>query len=207
MYLAHPLYQKLGQILDDGRLGELRAINGYYAADIWKVTNPLGKGTLYNLGCYPVSLLQFVVQTMYGQEVFATRQLAGFGNISAQDGTVCDAAVTVRFGNGILANLQSTDSYGMAHEFSISGAQGVLRFVTNPWLPQAGRNHLQWCPYDGEIEDIYLEDDHDAFHHQIKMVEAALAENRLEAQRPSPRLSDSLEIMAFLTEWEAQCLG
>lgn len=207
MYLAHPLYQKLAEILADGRLGNLRAVNGYYAADIWQVTNPLGKGTLYNLGCYPVSLLHFVVQSMCGQDVFATGQLTGFGNVSDHDGTICDAAVSVRFDNGVLANLQSTDSYGMAHEFSISGENGVLRFVTNPWLPVAGRNHLQWCPYGGEIEDIHVTSKQDGFYHQIKMVEEAVSAGRRQAERPSPRWQDSMEIMKFLTDWEAQCLG
>ncbi len=205
MYLAHPLYQHLQQILRDGRLGNLRAINGAYSADIWQVVNPQGNGTLYNLGCYPASLLHFVVQTMCGEDAFSARQVRALGNRSDTDGNICDAAVTVRFDNGVLANLQSTDSYGMAHEFSIAGDKGVLRFVTNPWHPLAGKNHLQWLPYDAECEDIFVEDAHDSFYHQIKMVEEALAQGRLEVQRPSPRLKDSLEIMDFLTQWEAQC--
>lgn len=205
MYLAHPLYRHLQQILLDGRLGNLRAINGAYSADIWRVVNPQGNGTLYNLGCYPASLLHFVVQTMGGEEAFSARQVRALGNRSDLDGNICDAAVTVRFDNGVLANLQSTDSYGMAHEFSITGDKGVLRFKTNPWHPLAGRNHLQWLPYDGVCEDIFVDDTHDSFYHQIKMVEDALSQRRLEAQRPSPRLKDSLEIMAFLTQWEALC--
>jgi predicted dehydrogenase len=207
MYLAHPLYRRLLEILGDGRLGDLRAVNGFYAADIWQFANPAGRGTLYNLGCYPVSLLHLVVQAMCGEDMFATGQLSGSGNVSPHDGTVCDAAATVRFDNGVLASLQSTDSYGMAHAFSVSGDKGVLRFVSNPWLPVAGRNHLQWCPYEGVVEDIFVESGHDAFYHQIRMVETCLAQGRLEAERPSPRLKDSLEIMAFLTEWEALCLG
>ncbi|WIY27282.1 Gfo/Idh/MocA family protein [Parasedimentitalea psychrophila] len=206
MYLAHPLYQRLQELLLDGRLGELRAIHGHYAADIWQVTNPQGRGTLYNLGCYPVSLMHLVVQTMCGEDMFASRRLAGFGAVSAHDGTICDAAMTARFDNGVLASLQSTDSYGMAHGFTISGTKGELRFVTNPWLPSDGANHLQWCPYDGAVEDIFVETGFDAFYHQIKMVEQNLTQGRTEAQRPSPRLQDSLEIMEFLTEWEALCL-
>ncbi|MEY8119781.1 Gfo/Idh/MocA family protein [Falsihalocynthiibacter sp. BN13B15] len=207
MYLSHPLYARLMEILSDGRLGRLRAITGFYSADIWNVTNPLGRGTLYNLGCYPVSLLHLVVQTLCGQDMFATGQLAGLGNVSTHDGTICDAAVTAKFANGVLATLQSTDSYGMEHGFTIAGDKGTLAFVTNPWLPVAGRNHLRWTPYEGEVEDIYVDADHDAFYTQVKMVEASLAAGQKEAQRPSPRLTDSLEIMAFLTEWERQCLA
>lgn len=204
MYLAHPLYRTLTRLLTDGRLGALRSINGYYAANIWEVVNPEGKGTLYNLGCYPASLLHLVVQTMCGEDAFASRRMGAEGNLNG-DGNVCDATVAVRFDNGVLASLQSTDSYGMTHGFVIVGEKGVLRFVTNPWHPLAGRNHLQWCPHGGEVEEIFVDDDQNAFYYQIKLVEHALANDLKEASRPSPRLEDSLEIMAFLNEWEALC--
>lgn len=205
MYLAHPFCKKLQSVLADGRLGALRSINGYYAADIWKLVNPLGNGTLYNLGCYPASLLHFVVQTMCGEEAFSARRMQGLGNASGHDGNICDAAVTVRFDNGVLANLQSTDSFGKAFGFSICGDNGILTFTSNPWMPEPGRSSFNWQPYNGAVEEIIIEDEHNAFYHQIKMVETALAEGRTEAQRPSPRLQDSLEIMSFLTEWESLC--
>lgn len=207
MYLAHPLFQRLSELLLDGRLGDIRAINGFYAADIWQVVNPEGKGTLYNLGCYPASLLQFVIQTAYGEEAFRQRTSSGAGNLLADNGNVCDAALSVRFDNGVLANLQSTDSYGMAYGFAISGTKGILRFKTNPWHPLAGRNLIEWLPYGGEPEEICVEDDHDSFYHQIRMVESCVATGLTEAPRPSPRLNDSLEIMELLTEWEAHCRG
>ena len=205
MYLSHPLYARLTEILNDGRLGALRSVSGRYAADIWQVTNPAGRGTLYNLGCYPASLLHYVVQAMCGDSAFVDRSLVGQGILSAKDGTISDASVLVKFANGVLATLQSTESYGMAHDFAIMGDRGVLRFVTNPWLPVAGSNHMQWCPYEGEMDDIYVDDPFDAFYYQVKMVENAVATGATEAPRPSPRLLDSYEIMGFLTEWEACC--
>ncbi|MFK8032667.1 MAG: Gfo/Idh/MocA family protein [Hyphomicrobiales bacterium] len=205
MYLAHPFCRKLHSVLTDGRLGALKSVNGFYAADIWKLVNPLGNGTLYNLGCYPVSLLQFVVQTLCGEAAFSARKMQGFGNISKHDGNICDAAVTVRFDDGVLANLQSTDSYGKAFGFSICGENGMLTFTSSPWMPEPGRSVFTWLPYGGEAEEVFIEDEHNAFYHQIKMVEAALTEGRTEALRPSPRLQDSLEVMSFLTEWEHLC--
>ena len=207
MYLAHPFLARFVEVLKDGRLGDLKAINGFYSADIWKVTNPAGRGTLYNLGCYPTSLMHLVIQTMCDEAAFGARRIRGTGNVSEQDGTVVDAAVSVRFDNGVLGTLQSTDRCGMAYGFNVSGMHGVLRFVTNPWLPVAGRNFMQWCPYNGEIEDIFVDDPHDAFYHQLKMVEAAIGAKETQSARPSPRLKDSVEIMEFLTEWERQALS
>ncbi len=204
MYLAHPFLHRFFEILQDGRLGELRSVSGVYAADIWKVVNPLGMGTLYNLGCYPASLLHLTVQTMCGPRAFGQRILHGVGNLNS-DNTICDAACLVRFDNGVIATLQSTDSYGTCNAFSVLGSKGELRFVSNPWQPIAGRSHLQWRPYDGDVEDIYVEDDFDAFYHQIKMVERHVMAKEQEAARPSPGHQDSYEIMQFLTDWESAC--
>lgn len=207
MYLAHPLYRRLLEILQDGRLGEVRSISGRYAADIWQVVNPAGMGTIYNLGCYPVSLLHLVVQATGGDGAFAARSLTGVGNQLDDSGNVCDAAMAVRFDNGVLATIQSTDSYGNGSEFAITGTNGVLRFETNPWLPVAGDNVMTWRPFgeDDGSAPIVVHSDHDAFHHQIKTVEACIAAGLTEAPRPSPRIEDSLEIMGMLTEWETAC--
>ncbi len=206
MYLSHPLFRTFEALLTDGRLGQLRSINGRYGADIAAVVNPAGGGTIYNLGCYPASLTHFVVQTVLGDHAFGNRRVTGTGVVDPESETVSDAALAVRFGDGVLATLQSSGNYGNTSEFSVAGDGGVLRFATNPWLPVGGENIITWQPHGGDVEHIVVDDPHDAFYHQVKMVERHVAAGDTEAARPSPRLADSLEIMALLTEWEALCL-
>lgn len=214
MYLAHPVIGLLVDVIADGRLGTIRSIDTRYAADIWNVVNPLGRGTIYNLGCYPVSLLHLVMQTAFGPEAFNDRAMHGMGNLTGThqgtpDGTICDAAMTIRFGNGTLATVQSSDSYGNVSDFAITGDNGVLRFRTNPWLPEPGTNGLTWHPFDQpdtKPAALDIDDAEDAFYHQVQMVERCVAAGLTEAPRPSPRLNDSLEIMALLTDWETACL-
>ena len=148
--------------------------------------------------------MHLVVQTMVGDDAFRSRTMAVVGNRSpAADNNVVDAAASVRFECGVLATLQSSDNFGNDSEFSISGDNGTLRFLTNPWLPVAGTNILRWEPFDAQPEMITVEDAHDAFYHQVKMVESRVRADATEAERPSPRLDDSIEIMELLTEWEA----
>ena len=203
MYLAHPLVARFVEILRDGRLGTVKSIHANYAADIWQVVNPQGRGTLYNLGCYPVSLLHLAVQTVAGEGAFRDRSQTGTGTISAQDGNVSEAALAVRFGNGILATVQTAETYGMYPEFIVAGDKGSLRFLDNPWLPEAGAGRLLFTGFDGTTEEIVVESDADAFLHQVRMVERSLAAGRKQAARPSPRPVDSIEIMEMLTDWEA----
>ena len=205
MYLHHPLMAAMGEVIASGRLGAIRSIRAAYAADIWRVVNPLGRGTIYNLGCYPVSLVQYVMQVAYGPAAFAARQARGFGNLGA-DGMICDATLAVRFDNSVLASVQASDSYGMAHEFAISGEKGVLHCKTNPWLPGAEGNVLLVQPYEGAVEEIVVSTGLDAFQHQVACVENVQRLGLKQASRPAPQLSDSLEVMAMLTAWEADCL-
>jgi dihydrodiol dehydrogenase / D-xylose 1-dehydrogenase (NADP) len=204
MYLAHPLIARFVEILKDGRLGSVKSIHANYAADIWQVVNPAGRGTLFNLGCYPVSLLQLTVQTVAGEDAFAHRTQTGTGILSAHDGNVAEAALAVRFGCGILATVQTAETFGMFPDFTVVGDKGSLRFLDNPWLPEAGASRLLFSGFDGTCEDIVVESDGDAFLHQVRMVERSLAEGRKAAARPSPRPSDSIEIMDMLTAWEAE---
>lgn len=205
MYLNHPLMKKVAEIIQSGKLGDVKSLSGYYAANIWKKANPLGMGTIYNLGCYPLSLVHFVMQTAYGSDVIQHRQVQGQGNI-AQDGGVShvrDASLAVRFDNGVLATIQSTDSFGNDFSFAIRGEKAVLRFKTNPWLPPAGESVVEIRTYSGgAIEEIKVESPLDAFGWQVKTVEDCVAAGVKEASRPSARWQDSLEIMSLLTEWE-----
>ncbi|MFS8050765.1 Gfo/Idh/MocA family protein [Rhizobium sp. BR 314] len=203
MYLGHPIIAAFGDVIASGRLGRLRMVSATYAADIWDVVNPNGNGTVFNLGCYPASLLHYVLKRGGGDAVFEQRRVQAIGNRSPKDGNICDAAAILRFDNGLIAGLTSTDSFGMSHEFTVRGDLGSLRFLTNPWLPAAGDNSFEIEIYGHPVERVTHSSDHDAFDYQVQLVEAAIADGHREASSPSPSLADSLEIMGLLTEWQA----
>lgn len=203
MYLAHPVIARFVDVLCDGRLGTLKAVHASYAANIAHLVNPDGGGAIYNLGCYPASLVQLVVDAMGGDGMFADHELLSYGAISPADGNVGEAAATVRFSNGVLATIHTAETYDSTTRFEVHGTNGTLTFLTNPWLPGRGDNSFAWRAYDGEPETVVVTGPLDAFDHQVRMVEANIAADKLEVERPSPRLDDSLHLMQFLTEWKA----
>ncbi|KAM3562037.1 hypothetical protein MY1884_002033 [Beauveria asiatica] len=219
MYLTHPVMETLVAVLADGRLGRIRSVSGHYAADIAARANPRGRGTIYNLGCYPVSLLHLVLETCFGggggggaQAWNGRRTVLGHGTLATSDDGVTfarDAALTVRFEDaGVLATLQSSDSFGNDFAFAIQGDRASLTFETNPWLPPApGDSIFRIKTYKGgAVETVTVPSSMDAFGHQIKKVEAYVASGAREPARPSPTWANSLEIMELLTEWEADIL-
>ena len=202
MYLAHPLIARFVDVVRDGRLGALKAIHATYAADIAHLVNPEGRGAIYNLGCYPASLVQLTVDSANGDGSFADNELSARGTVSEIDGNVCESAATVRFGGGVLATIHTAETYGSASRFEVQGTKGSLSFETNPWLPQRGDNSFVWHGYDGATEAFVVNSPLNAFDHQVRMVETNIAEGRTEAERPSPRLDDSFQLMRLLTRWE-----
>jgi predicted dehydrogenase len=203
MYLAHPLIARFFEVLTDGRLGELRAIHASYAANIAHLVNPAGGGAIFNLGCYPMSLTQLVIDTVEGEAMFAGSTFTAFGTVSPTDDNVCEATALVQTHGGKIASVHTSETYGMAWSFSVQGTKGVLRFVSNPWLPERGINTFEWAPYDGRVETFTVDDPLDAFDHQIRLVERAVAAGQLEAARPSPRLNDSRSLLNSLVTWES----
>lgn len=68
MYRHHPQTQLVKQIVDSGRLGELRVIKGAFT---FNLTNPenirldpeMGGGSLWDVGCYPISFARFLLNS------------------------------------------------------------------------------------------------------------------------------------------------
>lgn len=202
MYLSHPILARFCEVLTDGRLGDLKLVTASYAANIAHLVNPDGKGAIYNLGCYPASLMQLVVDSLHGDGAFSEGQFSVNGAVSEQDGNVCEAAATLHFASGVMGLLHTAETYGMAHHFSVQGTNGVLAFVSNPWLPARFGNAFEWRGYDGSTERFCVDTGLDAFDHQVRLVETCVAGGKRQADRPSPRLQDSESLMNFLTVWE-----
>ncbi|MFK7805574.1 MAG: Gfo/Idh/MocA family protein [Anaerolineae bacterium] len=205
MYLHHPFIQKLVELLQSNVLGEIKTVSGQYCADIAQFVNPDGGGALYNLGCYPISLLHLVIQTAFGESIWSDFELSGMGNISKKDGNIYDASLNLGLPNGITARIHTAETYGMLADFIIVGDKGSLRFDTNPWLPEKS-NSITFTPFDREPEQIKVPAEGDAFFYQVKSIREALEQRKTELARPAPRLQDSVEIMQILTRWQAAIL-
>ncbi|MQB04463.1 gfo/Idh/MocA family oxidoreductase [Agrobacterium tumefaciens] len=203
-YRHHPLMATLQTVLLEHRIGKLKYLHASYAADIVKFANPLGGGTIFNLGCYPVSLLQVIVQTVYGPGAFAQGHVTGSGS-SEIDGVLTEAALTIRYDEGLIASIYSSDSYGLRSDLSIHGELGTIVFKTNPWLPEAGVSRMEIQFHDGRTEVVEIESELDSFGHQVRSIERSIQAREIVPIKPAPSIHDSLEIMQVLTAWHTAC--
>lgn len=201
MYLTHPIANAIQEIIQQNKIGEIRSIHGQYCAAIAQFVNVDSKGALYNLGCYPVSLMHLIMQEAFGDAIFNNYQIKGFGRRGV-DGNICESGMTMQFTNGVVCQLQTAEDYGLHTEFTVLGSKASLQFISNPWLPEATGNQLVITPYEEAGETITITADGNGFLYQVRLIREALGNGQLSLQRPAVRSSDSRAIMQLLTDWE-----
>ncbi|MGF1760890.1 Gfo/Idh/MocA family oxidoreductase [Photobacterium sagamiensis] len=202
MYLTHPFASTICEIIREGAIGDIRAINGQYCASIAQFVNPDSKGALYNLGCYPASLMHLVMQQAFGDSVFDNYHIAASGRVG-EDGNICESAATIQFTNGISCQLHTAEDYGLHAGFTVLGSKGSLELVSNPWLPEGEKNQLVITEYEQQSETVTVPADGNGFLYQVRLIRNALEQGQNFLQRPAATPKDSRQIMKILTDWEA----
>jgi predicted dehydrogenase len=205
MYLTHPFIHTIAQTIKSGAIGEIKSITGQYCAAIEQFVNPDSKGALYNLGCYPASLMHLLIKQQFGSEVSDNYQIKASG-LRGGDGNICESAATIQYANGITCQLHTAENYGLHAAFTVLGSEGSLVLTSNPWLPSANGNRFALTKYEQQSEMITVEADGNGFLYQVKLIREALEQGQKKLQRPAATPEDSEQIMKLLTDWEAATL-
>ncbi|MBB1274089.1 Gfo/Idh/MocA family protein [Psychromonas sp. SR45-3] len=206
MYLTHPFIDAIAKTIKAGAIGEIKSISGQYCAAIEQFVNPDSKGALYNLGCYPASLMHLLIKQQFTSEVSDNYQINASG-LRGGDGNICESAATVQYSNGITCQLHTAENYGLHAAFTVLGSEGSLVLTSNPWLPGANANSFTITKYEQQSETITVEADGNGFLYQVKLIREALEQGHKNLQRPAATAQDSEQIMKLLTDWEAATLA
>ncbi|MGF1680269.1 Gfo/Idh/MocA family protein [Photobacterium minamisatsumaniensis] len=202
MYLNHPFTAEIIKTIQSGAIGELRAINGQYTAAISQFVNPESKGALYNLGCYPASLMHLIMQQGCNEQAATRDELSAMGRRDT-DGNICESVANIRFSNGVMGQLHTAEDYGLHAEFTVLGSTGSLQIVTNPWLPDV-HNQFVITEYEQPSKTITVNADGNGFLYQVRAIREAIEQGNKTLERPAATPEDSRQIMMFLTDWEAE---
>ena len=164
MYRHHPQTLKVKQLIEEGEIGELRMIKGAFSffldrpGDV-RVDPDLGGGSIWDVGCYPISYTRFMVgaepETVFGSQV------------TGSTGTDDTFAGQMRFPGDILAQFDC--SFRVQHRtyMEIAGSKGTIT-IKRPFTPkhvesielkQGDKVHKiivrSGNLYAGEIEDMH----------------------------------------------------
>lgn len=191
MYRHHAQTRQVKAIVDSGRLGELRLVHGAFS---FLLTDPenirmlpeLGGGSIWDVGCYPISYARFVVGTE-PEEVFGC-QLTG------PTGVDIFFAGQMRFPGEVVTQFDSGFSAGPRAYLEIVGKEASLN-IANPFTP--GRRESILISNGGRQEKIVVRSG-ELYMGEVEDMENAI----LDGQPPLISLAHSranvATILAFL---------
>jgi predicted dehydrogenase len=137
----------------------------------------LGGGSLWDVGCYPVSFAQALVGGD-PTEVFGWQVLG-------DTGVDLTFAGQMRFGNGVLAQFHSSFQMPERWEAEVVGSQGSLR-LADPWRHQPEKPAIIRLRRGADEETLVVEDVN-AYGCEVE----AMADCILEGVQPPYSLSES----------------
>jgi len=131
MYRHHPQTAKVRELVEAGAIGRLRFVRGTFSftltrPDDVRLDPALGGGSLWDVGCYPLSFARFVTGAE-PREVFGWQQSGPTGIDEAFVGQL-------RFPGEELAQLDCGFRAPFRTEMELVGTEGALR-VANPFKP------------------------------------------------------------------------
>jgi D-xylose 1-dehydrogenase (NADP+, D-xylono-1,5-lactone-forming) len=150
MYRHHPQAGRLGELVEDGAIGELRLLRGAFSFPLTDLGNvrmrpDLDGGALMDVGCYCVHALRFLAGE---PEVATGEQVLGSTGVDVR------FAGTLRFSCDVVGHFDCGFDLPARRELEAVGSDGVLS-VLDPWLVR--ETGLELRRADG-VERIPVED-------------------------------------------------
>jgi len=157
MYRHHPLTLAVERSVREGAIGELRFMRGAFTFPLTRAGDvrfdpALGGGSLWDVGCYPVSYSCFLAGTAPA-EVFGWQETGPSGIDMAFAGML-------KFPNGLAAQFDCGFRAAFRAEMEIVGTDGVLRvdraFRTGPESQLLLTRGDETTPVSFDREDAYV---------------------------------------------------
>lgn len=209
MYRCHPQTARLAELVRSGALGELRLISAVFCFN--RPVNPalrlynraLGGGSILDIGCYPVSIARLVAGAAQGLPFAEPVEFHGTGRIHPVAQVDEQAAATLKFPGGVLAQLACGTTTAKEIAVRIYGTDGIIHLPVpfHPGNPAEGPGRIILQRSGAAAEEIVCGPAADLYAIEADTVGAAIARGELEAAVMSH--ADSLGNMAVLDTWRA----
>lgn len=211
MYRAHPQTQKIVDLVREGAIGKLHMIQASFgfasefnpSARLW--ASQLGGGGILDVGCYPVSFARLLAGAASGKPFANPVAVSGQALLHPQTGVDARAAATLRFEDGIIAEVSTSIDTQLGNSARIYGSEGSIE-VAQPWTHQRTQTEFQirLHRHGQEPETITLQSDRTAYTFEADAFAKAV---RLgETNTCFMPIADTLGNLATLDKWR-QSIG
>jgi predicted dehydrogenase len=148
MYRHHPQILKIKELVESGELGTIHLVKGAFSFNLTREEDPrldptMGGGSLWDVGCYPLSLAQYV----YGDKPV---EVFGWQTVNDQ-GVDLVFSGQMRYAKGGLAQFDSGFAMPYRTYIEVVGSTGALS--TRPFRPDGN--------YPGNVTLVINRGDHE----------------------------------------------
>lgn len=188
MYRHHPRTLRIRELVADGALGNVQMIRGSFSfmlsrPDDIRLKPECGGGSLWDVGCYPLSFARFVLDAepleVYGQQV------------TGPTGVDLTFSGQLRFPDDVLVQIDSSFRAPLRMHAEVVGTEGVLN-VPRAYKPDTTSTlHLS---RDDDKETFTIQSD-DLYQGEVE----DMADAVLNGKAPRVSLSDSRRNVAAIT--------
>lgn len=192
MYLYHPLLTRMGELLRDGAVGEVKLVRGAFSFLIGEPSNvrlkaELGGGSLWDVGSYPVSF----IRRMLGEpaEVFGWQQLS-------ESGVDESFAGLLRYDGNVLGAFDSGFRHQFRVEAEVVGSEGLLRLERPYVMTPTSRIVIR----RGDEEEVDSLSEVNPYQCEVEAVAAAV---RYGKPLPVPLSSSRASVATLLALYES----
>ncbi|NDJ77019.1 MAG: Gfo/Idh/MocA family oxidoreductase [Chloroflexi bacterium] len=151
----HAQGERVYQMVRQGEIGELRLIDAGFSFPLDRPDDirwdpALGGGSLYDVGCYPISLARYITRA----EPLSVTAHARWAASGVDDLVVA----TLEFPGGVLAHINCSFALPLRRYFELVGSEGTL-YVNRAYNPtgNSGEEVLRYGPDREVVQQIGLE--------------------------------------------------
>lgn len=206
MYRCHPQTHRLVELVREGAIGRVGLLQASFGFNVAQhpsnkrlLERDLGGGAILDVGCYCTSMARLIAGAISNQPFLEPEKLAAVGNLGTQTGVDEFSVASLKFANGMLAQLACGIRVQLENHVRIVGSEGTL-LVPSPWAASREAGFSKILLFKGHIpEEIVVEADRSIYALEADTV-AAHINNK---QTPAVSWQDSLGNMRALDQWRA----
>jgi len=198
-YRSHPQIKIIKQLIDQGEIGEIKEIKSSFGFKV-KRLNPksrifskeLGGGSLLDLGCYPLSLLELFNKQNNNFEFMDVD--GGFTKTGVDD----FADASIKLNNSIICKIKVSFKENLDNKTYIQGDKGEM-IIHNSWLPEK-KSYIDILTKESAYKK-FINSDISVYASQIQKVSECFKNKTLNDEFLID-IEKSIKIMNNLSNWK-----
>lgn len=206
MYRCHPQTAKIAELVRSGAVGRVRLVQAAFGfrsefnpdSRLWN--NALGGGGILDVGCYAMSLARLVAGAAVNRPFAEPVDVQGAAQLHPETGIDVVATASLRFADGLVAQLATTIGAQIDNSARIFGDEGSIE-IPHPWIVtrRGGEQEIRLHRRGASEPEIIVTSAGDLYALEADAVAAAVRAGSLETSAMPP--DDTLGNLLALDRW------